>query len=280
MDKVANRRPRFQDRGVVLGVDTASAALIFATQNAGHFFSDGSIAPGRQISEFLGGDLVHELRNAEAHPSLDRRRRDLGIFDFADIRFEAAAYRSDHQLIVEVMPCSDASMPTVHEILQDAEFLSESLTSHSTENAPFDKFITVLKTLSGYQGVVLERFGPTSPTPMVISGTVEDAGLPCLPPRQLHFVQDVDDATTGIEGGQTLPEFGLSGLISPSEEHLDAWRSAGVVAGASLGLWRGDAPWGVIKFFHPRPRVPNRRTRIALELLTPLLEQRLLNLPK
>ena len=254
--------------------------VTFATQNTGSIIGIRVSAPGLPVSELLDRRLIHDLRNVVTDPFLDDRRRYIGDIDLQGGKFEAEVFRADKQLVLEISPHSGGEVPTAYEALYDAELLSSAL--DLPDSISFEKLTGLLRTLSGYHSVVLERLEGSSRLPIAVSGANELSHLPSTHPQQLHFVQDTNSPTTQVElssdGG--LPELGLSGLISPPLEQLEELCSSGVSACAAFGIWRDNVPLAVIKFFHRRPRVPNKRTRIVLEHLAPQIRQRLNGLPQ
>lgn len=236
MDLKSGRRLHFQARGAVLGIDPTSQITTFATQNAGGFWGRRDVSPGLPVSELLSRRLIHDLRNVETDPFLDRRRRYLGDLDLPGGKFEAEVFRADEQLVMEISPHASCEVPTAYEALYDAELLSDVL--ESPDSNSFEKLTSLLRTLSGYHGVVLDRLQGSTRTQIAMSGSNEFSHLPSMLPRQLHFVQDTSGPITQVEPASdgVVPELGQSGLISPPLEQLGELRSSGVSACAALGV--------------------------------------------
>lgn len=264
----------FQSRGVVIAIDLTTELLVFVSPNAGSF--PGLGVPddllGRSIPDAFGREVTHALRNVGVFPNLNHRRRYLGDFGLGGALYDIEVYSSETRLFLDVNPSSEDVMPSVQDVVRDMDVLSDALVSVSYDPAAFRRFVSLLKTLSGFHYAGLHRCQPSGDLPIAVVGGDEALGALDWYPRHLHAVRDVTEDVCAVVAKDN---FHLSGLLALPEDKSSKLAEAGFVASASLGLWQGEALWGGLTLAHRHPRLPSKRFRIALEMLRPLLPQTL-----
>jgi len=273
---------RFQDRGALLCLDTSHERFAFATRNANAVLGRpaDTALKGQLVAEVFERDLLHAIRNCIGSQSLHKRRRYLGVFSSQGQPYDVELFAVKEQFVLEIVPTGNEHVPGVYEALQDYEVLSDALISKSSSDGLFDRLTSLLRVMSGYHCVAIDCVDVQGVRLVSAAGNEDFATCPTDFPRQLSAVRDVAGATTCFDRTDASGDFdyGLSGLSVPEPEVLSALRDQNICACAALGLWRGSERWGRIKFLHGQPRLPNRRTKLAMEFLGPLLGQRLLSL--
>ncbi len=271
----ADRSTSFQSRGALFAVDEESERLLFASLNAGACVGTSTADEflGQSVRDVLGRKVTHALRNAESMPSLDRRRQEIGQFELAGTEWALSVFRTGATLILEALPKVGEHDPSAHDVIKDVEVLTDVLLTPSDPESVMARFIALVRTMSGYHCVCLERGSDSA----VVSGRTALSRATCETPEQLHILHDVNASAVGLTGfdGRHLPPLDLSALRIPGERHLASCRAVGVAACASVGLRWGGRLLGTLKFFHETPRTPNKRTQFAVAHLAPLIGQRL-----
>lgn len=271
----------FQSRGALFGINPQTERFVFGSPNVGEVLGIGTASSlvGKPFYAVLGREVSHALRNAETHQSLKRRRRNLGILGLSHRQFEFEVFLSKGVLVVEATPHTGGASPSVYDVFGDVDVLTDALLEPVSETQPFKRFISLLKTMSGYHTVALDRLDGACCETVSVAGLPELAECPAPFAKQFCSVLDIAAPSMEVElpTGWTLDDLALSGLLHPNALDKAALTAAGVASCASIGLWRGEELWGRIKFLHLQPRLPNKRTQLALSHLTPLISMRLLN---
>ncbi|MEM6538885.1 MAG: hypothetical protein AAF668_14290 [Pseudomonadota bacterium] len=271
----------FQSRGAIFGIDPQTECFVFGSSNVDGVLGigDGSELIGRPFYNILGRNVSHALRNAETHQSLTQRRRYIGDLTMSRGMFAFEVFMSNGVLVVEAVPCGGVAMPSALDVLNDVDILSEALLESTSQIESFKRFVSLLKTMSGYHCVALDQFDDEDATLLTSAGLTKLADNPAPFTNQFSYVFDLQAASVFIDlpPGWTNRDFDLSGLKQPNQKDRAELSRAEIASCASIGLWRGEHVWGRIKFFHQQPRFPNRRTHLALAHLAPLIHQRLMN---
>ena len=278
----ADHSMSIQAQGALLAVDERSEQFLFGSENA-HRFADVSRTSelfGRTIREVLGREITHALRNAETMPSLDRRRQHIGQFDLSGTVCDMSVFRVGSSLVLEATRKVGDHVPSAYDVMKDVEVFSDVLLSCGDLEKQIQRFVALMRTMSGYHCVSLEQRNESGVLHTTTSGRDSLAGSHCEGKDQLHFVYDVDAPSVGlaVDDGIEVPPLDMSALRVPSDDCLSSCRSTGVAALASIGLRWGGRLQGTLKFLHATPRVPNKRTQLAVAHLAPLIGQRLSSL--
>ncbi|MEM7720027.1 MAG: hypothetical protein AAF222_12575 [Pseudomonadota bacterium] len=191
-------------------------------------------------------------------------------------------FQSENALIVEAIPADPTTAPTARDVLADVIVLSDALVGPEAErgSSPFTRFVSLLRTMSGYNCVAIEQFLEEGPSIIDMAGQERFASGRLISSSELWNMQDVRRSSVGLasQEGTNVPDLGLSSFSVPELLDRTELQELGVVACAAIDVKRGKDPWGRIKFFHSHPRLPNARTQLALAHLSPLISQRLLSL--
>lgn len=275
----ADQSALFQTRGALFAVDQGTESVVFSSSNAGACLGRGDTAElfGEHVRKVFGRDVTHALRNAGTIPSLGYRRQYVGRFPMDGTACDMTAFRTGTTLILEAIPITAEADPSASDVLKDVEVLTDVLLMPGNTKDMLWRFVSLLRTMSGYHCVALDGRDGSETVTLAVAGREALSGALCEAPRQLHVLYDVNDEGNAltIPAKVDLPDLGLSALHVPVSDRLNSLRRAGVGARAAIGVRNSGRTCGILKFLHATPRLPNRRTQFALAHLSPLIGLRL-----
>ncbi|MEM6891773.1 MAG: hypothetical protein AAF636_27180 [Pseudomonadota bacterium] len=276
---LADQSLRFQQRGALFAIDQMTEKFLFVSENAHRFAGARNVEAliNSQMDGWLGRPATHALRNAEAHPSLETRRQQIGRFHLAAGLCEVTAFSSEGRLIVEVVQVSGEHEPTAQEVLKDFEVLSDALCENESRQRRLARLVTLLRTMSGYHCVALTKMCNNSVHRVAQSGRSHLTNASCEMSTQLNVVADVTapKLELSVPTEVKVPDMTLSLLRLPGKEHRQSIEDVGAMAQASIGLCDDNGYWWTLSFAHERPKVPNRRTEFAVAHIGSLLAKTL-----
>lgn len=271
-----------QSRGAVFGIDSSSEQFVLVSTNIDEMLGLGAphTLVGKAFYDILGSDVSHALRNAETYRAQRPHRRLLGDLTLPKGQFELEVFFCRGRLIVEAVPAQHAPYPTALEVVNDVSVLTDSLLNDRSGLSAFKSFVALLRTISGYNCVVLERVTTGTRKPVFISGRAELAHCRVPSSVQLHTVEDISAPTVSLQLPENMcADFrAQSGLLGPLEHHRVSMHDAGVLGCASIVIEKDNEIWGRFKFLHTHPRVPSKRTQLAMHHIHPLIGQYLSNI--
>ena len=266
-----------QARGALMAVELGSERFVVVSENAYIFAGSQTHEEllGRPAIEWLGRRVTHAMRNAESQPSLEVRRHFMGQFELAAGYCDLSVYATPSHLVIEIVPTIGEREPTAYDVLKDVHVLTDVILGGADRKAMFEKLVALLRTISGFHCVALDVDTGAAFETVTFSGRSKIAEVACPAQPQLKIVEDVNLPSVGLVGtpDADLPNLTCSLLAQPSEAALSELQNAGVAACSSVGLFRDGRLWGRLKFLHETPRVPNKRTQLALAHLCPLIGQ-------
>lgn len=272
----------FQVRGALFAVDECTEKFVFASENAKRFVpvSAANRLVGKSVRDVLGREITHAMRNAETMPSLERRRQHVGQHTLSEMLCDLSVFRVGSFLILEAVRRTADRDPTAQEVVKDVEVFTDVLLSRFDIERRLARFVALMRTMSGFHCVSLERRTESGVRQIAASGRTELAAAMCDGREQLHSVYDVSLPGVGLVGREEheIPPLDMSALRIPSEDRLSSCREVGVRSIASIGLRWGEQIQGTLKFLHEKPRTPNKRTEFAVSHLAPLIGQTLSHL--
>ncbi len=280
-DPCGEHGPTLQDFGALFGFELASERLVFASQNAPDFLTetqDGDIFSSK-VAQILGSKVSHSVRNVQTLPTLANRPRTLGLFQLGRQRCIVMVFRAADFLVLETIPASTDDEPAAIGVLNDVQLVADAILDASDPEELFDRLTSFVRTMSGYHSVQAYRLSDNfAPTCLATSGRsiVTEVGT-----RHVHHFSFLVDASSPgqelikIDEGLRVPSLELATARTIQSGAIHELRRNGVAACASLSFRRRGRNWGVLQLLHQAPRVPNRRTQLVLEHLSPLVEQRL-----
>lgn len=280
-DPFGEHGPTLQDFGAVFGFELASERLVFASQNAPDFLSetlDGEMFSSK-MAQILGSKVSHSVRNVQTLPTLAKRPRSLGLFQLGRQRCIVMVFKAADFLVLEAIPVSRDDEPSAIGVLNDVQLVADAILDASDPEEMFERLTSFVRTMSGYHSVQAHRISDNdAPTCLSTSGRsiVSDAETRHFQ----HFSFLVDASLQGqellkIDDGLRLPSLELATARTIQGDASQEPRTNGIAACASLSFRKRGRNWGVLQLLHQAPRVPNRRTQLVLEHLSPIIEQRL-----
>lgn len=259
----------------MLAIDPIHYRVDFATENAVAVLEpppSGKVCD-QPLVEWLGAEVIHGIRNVEARPSLAAQRHLLGRIERANGACDLSAFSVADHLILEAVRATSDQEPSAIDVLKDVEVVTEALLSSPSSRDALNSFASLLRTMSGYHCIAIERDKDGKRDLVALAGQPDLSGAFCDGPRQMHAVADVNQPGIGLalSGTRDVPDLQLSTLRLPDARQLRALREHGVTAFATAGVWHGDHRWGTIKLLHGQPKHLNKRTHLALAHLLPLV---------
>ncbi|MEO0916674.1 MAG: hypothetical protein AAFY31_06775, partial [Pseudomonadota bacterium] len=158
----------------------------------------GEALLGRPVQDVLGRLTAHAIRNAQAQPSIEKRRVNLGHFDCGSGVVDLSMFRSGDFLIVEVIPADDWSVPSAREVLADVSVLSDALVQPEPARSPFTRFVSLLRTISGYNCVAIEQLSEGGSATVEIAGERKFAEGRLVSAPDLWSIHDIGHSTVGL----------------------------------------------------------------------------------
>lgn len=270
-----------QDTSVLLGFDLASERLAFFSRNARCFLGVASADDwiACPMSQILGGDVTHSVRNVQTLPTLAHRPQTLGLFQLGQQHCAVMVFRTADFIVLELIPASSDREPSAIAVLNDVRLVADAILGAADLGEMFGRLTSLVRTLSGYHCVqVHQLFDADKSTRLASSGRdiLVDLSLGC--PRHFSFVADAfhsGQALVKFEDDLRVPSLDLATMRTISGGAAQSLREQEVAACATISFGRRGRIWGVLQMLHQGGRMPNRRTQLVLEHLAPLIEQRL-----
>lgn len=264
-----------QSRGALLVFDPCNEEICAVSQNAHVMIGKSGFDSlvGQSISETVGAQVAHAVRNVHWHNSFSVGRSFLGNFVVGGGLCEASVFKSDDLLVLELVPRVNDAEPSAFDVLKDTQVFSELMRNGADPHETLQKIVSVLKIVSGYHCVVLDKNSSGIPKPIFWTGREELMHDAVEHLRPNLVVEDVNAPPQGLLFNSPVkpPNLENSALALPTVRQIEALRSANCSAFAEVVLIAGADFWGGIRFLHGAPRVLNARTRYILEHLKPIM---------
>lgn len=272
-----------QPHGCLLACDMSAVFVLRHSANAAEILGVGPEINGLNLSEILGPQATHDIRNALSRAQLSGRSALLfGIMIGNGLTFDVAVHRFKGSTIIEFEPAEEK----VAEPLEMARAMIGRIGAiDRTERLTKDSARLVQAAL-GYDRVMIYQFGPDG-----AGKVVSEAKRPHLEsflgqyfpatdiPQQAralylqNTIRIISDAD--FERIPLIPELDASGepldlsfahLRSVSPIHCEYLRNMGVGASMSISIIVDGVLWGLIACHHYAPRTLSMAERVAAEM--------------
>ena len=276
---------RIQSIGALVGVELAGETVVHVGRNCLEILVRHGAAEdlfGLTVREVLGSTVTHALRNACGLPSILTRTEFLCFEKFGDICHEVAALRSGDIVLVEIGPAAE-SEPTAASILKDLAQLSDRTKSAHSPLQVITDCLGLLRTISGYEGVLVHKFHEDGTAEVVAEskrGSAESRlgartalwSFAQSPRPALSYVSDITHSSVPVLSRNDL-RLDLSGtnLCEAPSAQKQFLQSIGAVAAMTWVLGMDGSNWGALTFHHRRARIPTTRVRHLCQAFLPQL---------
>ncbi|MEM9430062.1 MAG: HWE histidine kinase domain-containing protein [Pseudomonadota bacterium] len=282
-----------QPIGALIGIDAQSERITHASDGSDIYIG---AAPddllGREARAHFGDAAWHAFNNVRMSEDIGTSRQRVGCFDLGRGPMEIHASKSGDQFALEVEPGrSDHSSDLV---LRDFGHLISQLNEAETEEALFDVTVRLMRTVTGYDRVMIYRFDSHWNGEVVAEarkGSVE----PYLGLRFPHWdipaqardimrrvpirvIADVDHVPARLRADRAdrAPlDITLALMRGVSALHVEYLRNMETAATMTLSLVVSGQLWGMVSLHHKTPRVPTAHVRRLLGMFLPVLRLRL-----
>ncbi|MEO7602591.1 MAG: GAF domain-containing protein [Sphingomicrobium sp.] len=210
----------------------------------------GDVTPAevldRPLSDLIGGDAIHSLRNRVSWLASDTSEvQDFGI-QWRALTFDVRAAREGDRYLIE-------AEPTVEPRLADGIGMVRSMTDRLTGNDPRDLAAQAMRqfqALTGFEWVLLcDRRGRR-----IAGNSDEQAEMPTEAVSTPRLIADRDAATVPLEGKAHGSLIARATFLAPGESDLEQLASHGVAATMALPLRIDGELVGAVHALHPDPR--------------------------
>lgn len=271
-----------QPHGCLIACDSAMRTILRHSVNCDEILGISETLNGKPVEQFLGNNVVHDLRNAltvtanSARPAmLPKVKLPSGqIFDIAIHRYKSTS-------IIELERASDESQP-----LHTAQLMIDRIREADNVDSLISRTTRLVKAMLGYDRVMVYRFEQDG-----AGKVIAEAKQPALEsflgqyfpasdiPQQaralylkntLRIISDSNGQRVAIEpeidvSGEPL-DLSFSHLRSVSPIHCEYLRNMGVSASMSISIINDGELWGLIACHHYSPRILPMPMRIAAEM--------------
>lgn len=248
-------------------------------------------ALGRSVSDLLGKEATHDIRNLIGLPSAKSQRERAGVYTLGGARFEVYAHRNvQDRAVIEVEPLEDAGpaegRPPIDQI---RIFLAQAAAEDSPEKV-LKIAVHGLRVVTGYDRVKGYRFLPDGSGEVVAEARAGgvDSFLGLRYPawdiptqaralqirNPLRLLSDVEQEPIGISAhdGDAAPlDLSLAHLRGISPIHVEYLKNMGVGGTLSLGIIIDGQLWGMFACHHMTKKVIGSDIRIAAELFAQMI---------
>ncbi|MEQ1809982.1 MAG: HWE histidine kinase domain-containing protein [Terricaulis sp.] len=275
-----------QPHGCLLACDQQLGTILRTSANAASFLSLGDVElNGRELSEALGAEFVHTLRNAAATASEGTRAVALvnqsltpggADFDISVHRYKGAA----------IIEFEHADAPSSGGPLEISRTLVSSVARFTDLKDLFAKAPRLIRGVLGYDRVMIYQFAHDGSGKVIgeakrsdlegFNGTYFPATDIPQQARRLYLQNRIRViSNANCERMPIVPEYDASGepldlsmahLRSVSPIHCEYLRNMGVGASMSISIVVDGALWGLIACHHYGPRILSLPQRIAAEM--------------
>ncbi|SEL71587.1 Bacteriophytochrome (light-regulated signal transduction histidine kinase) [Bosea lupini] len=275
-----------QPHGCMLVCDEEAVVIRRHSLNAADFLGlpEGNLV-GRRLEEVMGGQPVHELRNALARSGTPARAGLMPkmIFSASDQPFDVSVHRFKGNAIIEF----ERSAPDgTSSPLEFARTLVGRLSSASNPRDLISSAARLLRAVLQYDRVMIYRFAADGSGQVVSESKRADlesfmgqhfpaSDIP-KQARQLYLLNPIRLVSNSSgerfaiepvldEGGEPL-DLSYAHLRSVSPIHCEYLRNMGVAASMSVSIIVDGELWGLIACHHYTPRSMSMNQRIAAEI--------------
>jgi light-regulated signal transduction histidine kinase (bacteriophytochrome) len=248
---------------------------------------------GNPLSDFIGKQLLHDLRNRVAYlVNSDTVERVFGCYLRHDRPpFDVAIHFAGSQIIIEAEPGSATNADTTGTV----RWMMARLDNQPDLEAFYREGARQIRALLGYDRVMVYKFAPEGHGEVMAEackpgiGTFKGLHYPASDiPRQaralytrnlVRIIHDVDAVPVPVlpalnEHKQPI-DLSLSVLRSVSPIHIEYLKNMGVRASLSISIVVDDKLWGLFACHHYAPLSPTFERRSLSELFSQMFSLRL-----
>ncbi len=271
-----------QPHGCLIACDSAMRTVLRHSLNCAETLGFSGPMLGLPIEQFLGNDVVHDLRNALTVTANSSRPAMLPKVKLPDGKmFDVAIHRYKAVSIIELEAASDESQP-----LHTAQLMIDRIREADDVDSLISRTTRLVKAMLGYDRVMVYRFEQDG-----AGKVISEAKQPALEsflgqyfpasdiPQQaralylkntLRIISDSNGERIPVEpvldvSGEPL-DLSFSHLRSVSPIHCEYLRNMGVSASMSISIINDGELWGLIACHHYSPRILPMPMRIAAEM--------------
>ncbi|GAK69167.1 putative two-component hybrid sensor and regulator [Agrobacterium rubi TR3 = NBRC 13261] len=271
-----------QPHGCLIACDSAMRTITRHSINCHDVFDFQGEMVGKPIEDFLGTDVVHDLRNALTVTANSSRPAMLPKVKLACGKvFDIAIHRYKAVTIIELETASNEAQP-----LHTAQLMIDRIRESDNVDSLISRTTRLIKAMLGYDRVMIYRFEQDG-----AGKVISEAKQPELEsflgqyfpasdiPKQaralylkntLRIISDSRGPRVPVEptldvSGEPL-DLSYSHLRSVSPIHCEYLRNMGVSASMSISIINDGELWGLIACHHYSPRILPMPIRIAAEM--------------
>jgi light-regulated signal transduction histidine kinase (bacteriophytochrome)/CheY-like chemotaxis protein len=271
-----------QPHGCLIACDSAMRTVTRHSVNCHDVLGFTGQMIGRPIEDFLGSDVVHDLRNALTVTANSSRPAMLPKVKLACGKsFDIAIHRYKAVTIVELEPASNEAQP-----LHTAQLMIDRIREADSVESLISRTTRLIKAMLGYDRVMVYRFEQDGAGKVISEAKQSDLEsflgqyFPASDiPKQaralylkntLRIISDSRGERVAVEptldhSGEPL-DLSYSHLRSVSPIHCEYLRNMGVSASMSISIINDGELWGLIACHHYSPRILPMPIRIAAEM--------------
>ncbi len=272
-----------QPQGCLLALDAAARVVQRHSANAPAMLGLAADPNGLALTEALGTEAAHSLRNLLAATSEGQRPALLFGLELNGRQFDVTAHRHMGHCLLEFEPPSGALGP----LLGTARTIVGRMRAIDTSARLVQRAATLLQAQLGYDRVMIYELGADGAGKVVAEArqpTLESFRGQYFPagdiPRQaralylknpIRLIGDAGYMPVPLEpvrdaSGEPL-DLSYAHLRAVSPVHCEYLRNMGVAASMSISIIVEGALWGLIACHHYSPRVLNMAERATAEMV-------------
>ncbi|MFC3316634.1 HWE histidine kinase domain-containing protein [Rhizobium rosettiformans] len=271
-----------QPHGCLLACDQAVTTVRFFSANAPEMLGAPGIVQGSYVTEFLGDEVIHDIRNAIAAAPEANRAAVIAHLRLPNGKyFDVAVHRQKQGAIIEFEPSLRRTQP-----LQLAREMIGRIKDINDVDLLISASAKLVRTVLGYDRVMIYRFEEDGSGRVASEAKREDLEsflgqyFPATDiPQQARIlymqnpIRVISDARglrvnlePELEEREAPLDLSFAHLRSVSPIHCEYLRNMGVSASMSISLILDNRLWGLIACHHYAPKTLTMSERIAAEM--------------
>ena len=277
-----------QPHGAMLVCDPITLQVRFLSENAGQVcgFNDGNLT-GKSLSEILGEETTHDLRNAAAKAGASEIAGVLLGVKLANVEgpLDLIVHRHKDRMFVEIEPASDGGK-SAQDALDTTQALIRRLGLEKDVNGIATSGARLIRAMLGYDRVMVYQFlhngagkviaeAKRSTLNSFMGQHFPASDIP-YQARRLYLINTIrmigDTSYVPIPlqpplaDGESPVDMSFAQLRSVSPIHCEYLQNMGVYASLSISIIVDGELWGLISCHHDSPKIAPMPLRIGAEL--------------
>jgi light-regulated signal transduction histidine kinase (bacteriophytochrome)/CheY-like chemotaxis protein len=269
-----------QPFGCIIAINPEDETMAYASENTEQVIGLSAVnLLGGNAGEILGHDVMHDIRNVLGLRDISEQSTILGTREINGQSCSVSGFLSQGYFILEIERFQKPLFANSDKLMTISA-LMKSVLKCDTQSELFQVTVSLIRTLSGYDRVMLYRFDKDFNGEVVaesLIGKMEPFQGLRFPswdiPAQaraimakipLRIIQDVNQiAIPLLAQSDSLPPLDISLAKSRgvSPIHIEYLKNMGCQATMTLTLKVGEALWGVMSFHSTKPHVPDASLR-------------------